>query len=153
MEIAVNVRDLDHKYQTSLEGVIEDKMIFKSIIFDNQVIMITLFLDILKSLVADKLEEVDYEGSTSSIHLTVKEPMDIYKLLKESLINTIAMINPCAEMRECIGSTLIRRKLSMHPELGIVNACEWLNSLCISDSILSFFKVLDMGNNTYTIII
>lgn len=153
MNSIIGSRDLSFEYQSSLEFAIEDRMIFKSIIFNDPVIMTTMFLEEVKSLLADILLEVDYEGSTSSIHLTLKEPADIYFIMKECLIYILANANPTSNIIESISRTLIRKKIEMNPNIGIIDASNWLTNICTSNTMYSFFKVLDMGSNKYTIII
>ena len=67
----------DLGYQHSLETSIGDKMKIKSLIFNNAVYMAMIFPELLKdSLRPNGKAEVEYEGSTSILH--VKGPFTIY---------------------------------------------------------------------------
>lgn len=138
----------DIGYQASILNMLEDKGIFSKHIFQNPVIMATYMVDKIKEM--DGVEEVAYDGATSSIHL--KTFNDASAIVEFAIIGILDEINPNVNAIKTIGSSLVDDKLMMHTEIGIISAMNWIQQYVSNPSLLnSFFKVFDMRNGSYII--
>lgn len=140
----------DLGYQHSLETSIGDKMKIKSLIFNNAAYMAMIFPELLKdSLRSNGKAEVEYEGSTSILH--VKGPFTIYDV-QMAMCRALAISIQCgSDLDTDFFSNLVIQKMQ---ETGM-NSCDSMNEILkyIKNPLLlqGFFKVITMTTGEFQI--
>ena len=140
----------DLGYQHSLETSIGDKMKIKSLIFNDAAYMATIFPELLKdSLRSNGKAEVEYEGSTSILH--VKGPFTIYDV-QMAMCRALAISIQCGSNLDTdFFSNLVIQKMQ---ETGM-NSCDSMNEILkyIKNPLLlqGFFKVITMTTGEFQI--
>lgn len=140
----------DLGYQHSLETSIGDKMKIKSLIFNNAAYMAIIFPELLKdSLRSNGKAEVEYEGSTSILH--VKGPFTIYDV-QMAMCRALAISIQCGSDQDIdFFSNLVIQKMQ---ETGM-NSCDSMNEILkyIKNPLLlqGFFKVITMTTGEFQI--
>ena len=146
------IKDLN--FHKSVVDIIEDKMIFKEIIFDNAIIMATYMVDWIKrNGLGINVKEVAYDNATSSIVLTVDPDVqsidDIKTLIEQSIGFVLRSPSTVQGLDNC--NAIIMRKLNSHPEYGICTTMQWMQHYSTYGSTFALFKVLNIGNGEYVI--
>ena len=140
----------DLGYQRSLEISIDDKMKIRSLIFNNAVYMAMIFPELLKdSLRPSGKAEVEYEGSTSILH--VKGPFTIYDVQMAMCRALAISIQSGSDQEVNFFSNLVVQKMQ---ETGM-NSCDAMNEVLkyIQNPLLlqGFFKVITMNTGEFQI--
>lgn len=141
-------------YQNSLDSYIGDRTIFQKFIFNNPVVMAMFLVEEIKK--DKRVKEVEYEGSTSCIFLTLNKKCNSNDCL-EIVANAITVLLIRNDIEGSIdmplGDSIIREKMNTnYLPIDIISACQWLNSYVMEPHRLyGFFKVMEMGDGKFNV--
>lgn len=150
MEAIANMVMSDQGYQQSLIDLLNDKMIFKDVCFDNPVFMAVNLIEVLLAN-ADMVDGASYEGCTSAIYFssnfikkaTRKRSITVYDV--NNIVNA-ALVVAITNDHDSIYK-LINVKRMQNPNYSIENSYKWLYKYIFNATKFSMFYKVYMYNN------